>query len=176
MGCGRQAPLPMGFSGKNAGVSRHSCCLQSHCPYPYECSPLQKKITRHISGNSEGNECQYLYPALFPEDSAAIFYQNSQHTISFTLCHVHSGLKGKLPGMSSIVSYCHFILSFFFFFFYFILLYNTVLVLPYIDMNPPRVYMSLHSYTVILLTMEAMLWQTKFTGCPKRQRLHVENF
>ena len=28
------------------------------------------------------------------------------------------------------------------FYFYFILLYNTVLVLPYIDMNPPRVYMS----------------------------------
>ena len=29
---------------------------------------------------------------------------------------------------------------FFFFNFYFILLYNTVLVLPYIDMNPLRVY------------------------------------
>ena len=29
-----------------------------------------------------------------------------------------------------------------FFYFYFILLYNTVLVLPYIDMNQPRVYMS----------------------------------
>ena len=28
----------------------------------------------------------------------------------------------------------------FFFFFYFILLYNTVLVLPYTNMNPPRVY------------------------------------
>ena len=28
------------------------------------------------------------------------------------------------------------------FYFYFILLYNTILVLPYIDMNPPRVYMS----------------------------------
>ena len=27
------------------------------------------------------------------------------------------------------------------FYFYFILLYNTVLVLPYIDMNPPRMYM-----------------------------------
>ena len=27
------------------------------------------------------------------------------------------------------------------FYFYFILLYNTVLVLPYIDMNPSRVYM-----------------------------------
>ena len=32
--------------------------------------------------------------------------------------------------------------SFFNFYFYFILLYNTVLVLPYIDMNPPRVNMS----------------------------------
>ena len=36
--------------------------------------------------------------------------------------------------------------SFFLIFnFYFILLYNTVLVLPYIDMNPPWVYMSSHS-------------------------------
>ena len=32
-------------------------------------------------------------------------------------------------------------------YFYFILLYNTVLVLPYIDMNPPRVYMSSQSWT-----------------------------
>ena len=32
-------------------------------------------------------------------------------------------------------------------FFYFILLYNTVLVLPYINMNPPRVYMSSQSWT-----------------------------
>ena len=30
---------------------------------------------------------------------------------------------------------------FFNFYFYFILLYNTVLILPYIDMNLPRVYM-----------------------------------
>ena len=36
---------------------------------------------------------------------------------------------------------------FFNFNFYFILLYNTVLVLPYIDMNPPRVYMSSQSWT-----------------------------
>ena len=32
-------------------------------------------------------------------------------------------------------------LLFFNFNFYFILLYNTVLVLPYLDMNPPQVYM-----------------------------------
>ena len=43
--------------------------------------------------------------------------------------------------------------SFFFFlnfYFYYILLYNTILVLPYIDMNPPRVYMSSESWTRIL--------------------------
>ena len=34
---------------------------------------------------------------------------------------------------------------FFNFYFYYILLYNTILVLPYIDMNPPRVYMSSQS-------------------------------
>ena len=40
-------------------------------------------------------------------------------------------------------------LSFFFFNFnlYFILLYNTVLVLAYIDMNLPRVYMSSQTWT-----------------------------
>ena len=31
--------------------------------------------------------------------------------------------------------------------FYFISLYNTVLVLPYIDMNPPWVYMSSQTWT-----------------------------
>ena len=40
------------------------------------------------------------------------------------------------------------IFTFFFnFYFYFILLYNTVLVLPYIDMNLSRVYMSSQSWT-----------------------------
>ena len=38
-------------------------------------------------------------------------------------------------------------LFFFNFYFYFILLYNTVLVLPYIDMNQLRVYMSSQSWT-----------------------------
>ena len=31
------------------------------------------------------------------------------------------------------------------FYFYFILLYDTVLILPYIDMSQPRVYMSSQS-------------------------------
>ena len=37
------------------------------------------------------------------------------------------------------MNFSKFIYSFIFYF-YFILLYNTVLILPYIDMNPPRVY------------------------------------
>ena len=36
---------------------------------------------------------------------------------------------------------------YFFIFYLFILLYNTVLVSPYIDMNPPQVYMSSQSWT-----------------------------
>ena len=39
-----------------------------------------------------------------------------------------------------------FYLFLFFLNFYFILLYNTVLVLPYIDMNPPQVYTSSQSW------------------------------
>ena len=41
----------------------------------------------------------------------------------------------------------YFYFFFFNFYFYFILLYNTVLVLPYTDMNQPWVYMSSQSWT-----------------------------
>ena len=48
---------------------------------------------------------------------------------------------------------CHlnvFVFLFVCLFFYFILLYNNVLVLPYIDMNPPWVYMSSQSWAPLL--------------------------
>ena len=48
---------------------------------------------------------------------------------------------------SSQVSKLYFVFLFLNFCFYFILLYSTVLVLPYIDMNPPRVYMSSPTWT-----------------------------
>ena len=57
--------------------------------------------------------------------------------------------KVKLNG--SMKSYKTFYLFFFNFYFYFILLYNTELVLPYIDMNPPRVYMSSQTWTPLPL-------------------------
>ena len=50
---------------------------------------------------------------------------------------LHPEAREKLPYLQC--------LFFFNFYFYFILLYNTVLVLPYIDMNPLWVYM--HSQT-----------------------------
>ena len=47
-----------------------------------------------------------------------------------------------IPNAPEIV---YFLFLSFFFKFCFILLYNTVLVLPYININPPRVYMSFQS-------------------------------
>ena len=43
-------------------------------------------------------------------------------------------------------SWICYIYIYIYFYFYFILHYNTVLVLPYIDMNPPRVNMSSQSW------------------------------
>ena len=50
-----------------------------------------------------------------------------------------------IHGCSHCLKWLYFI--FFNIYFYFILLYNTVLVLPYIDMNPPQLYMSSQSWT-----------------------------
>ena len=56
----------------------------------------------------------------------------------------------KFMSIESMMSSNHLILYipffFFNFYFYFILLYNTVLVLPYIDMNPPRVFWIISIY------------------------------
>ena len=57
-------------------------------------------------------------------------------------------ISSKSKGLSKVLSNTTVQKNQFFFFFnfyfYFVLLYNTVLVLPYIDMNPPWVYMSSH--------------------------------
>ena len=52
-----------------------------------------------------------------------------------------------MQGKAHQASFWKFLLAFSFFFFNFILLYSTVLVLPYINMNPPQVYTCSPSWT-----------------------------
>ena len=91
-------------------------------------------ISWNILLNHSGPHCS---PALKPRSpEAPEMCQNSQSTRS--------------DGNRSAISF--FLLLFFFKFFkikknFFFLLYNIVLVLPYIDMNPPWVYMCSPSWT-----------------------------
>ena len=64
------------------------------------------------------------------------------------LTSVHDYWKNIALTRRTLVGKVVSLLFFFFnFYFYFIFLYNTVLVLPYIDMNPPRVYMRSQTWT-----------------------------
>ena len=80
------------------------------------------------------------------------------------LCAVY--LSPIINSQMSPAFYFYFIYFFFNFIFYFILLYNTVLVLPYIDMNPPRVYM--HS----LMTQQSHCWAYTLRK-PELKETHV---
>ena len=73
--------------------------------------------------------------------------------LEFTQTHVHwvrDAIQSSHPLSSPSPPALNLFFSFFLFlnfYFYFILLYNTILVLPYIDMNPPRVYMRSQTWT-----------------------------
>ena len=64
---------------------------------------------------------------------------------SMTVANLYHGLQVSYL-TPILLTFWHW-LFFFNFYFYFILLYNTVLVLLYIDMNPPRVYMRSQKWT-----------------------------
>ena len=70
-----------------------------------------------------------------PEAGAT--FSSSESPLSY---HLGLSLASPCPARADF-------LFFFNFYFYFILLYNTVLVLPYTDMNQPWVYMSSQSWT-----------------------------
>ena len=87
------------------------------------------------------------------------FHVISQLTIDMSnivyrhyLCEIITviGLSLDLIGKAS-MAFLNQYTFFLTFYFYFILVYNTVLVLPYIDMNPPRVYMGSQTWTPLPL-------------------------
>ena len=60
-------------------------------------------------------------------------------------------------------------------YFYFILLYNTVLVLPYIGMNPPRVYTSSQSWIPLPLPTPYHLSGSSLCTSPKHPVSCIEH-
>ena len=71
------------------------------------------------------------------------------------------------------IFYCFHATSFFFFNLIF-LLYNTVLVLPYIDMNPPQVYMSSQPWTPLPLPSSYHLSGSSQCTSPKHPVSYIE--
>ena len=65
--------------------------------------------------------------------------------------------------------------NFFKFYFYFILLYNTVLVLPYIDMNPPWVYTSSQSWIPLPPSTPYHLSGSSPCTSPKHSVFYIEH-
>ena len=59
----------------------------------------------------------------------------------------HLTSHSRISGSRWVSHHKTFFSVFFFLFFYYILFYNTVLVLPYINMNPPRVFTCSQSWT-----------------------------
>ena len=79
-----------------------------------------------------------------------LLYFALQYCIGFAI-HWHEYILPTRRGLIMLSDLApSFFFKIFFKFFYFILLYNTVLVLPYINMNPPRVYTCSLSWTPLL--------------------------
>ena len=88
------------------------------------------------------------FPVLWPLLSSQICWHIECSTFtasSFRIWNSSTGIPS--PPQTLFTVMLSFYLFFLTFYFYFILLYNALLVLPYIDMNPPRVYMSYQSWT-----------------------------
>ena len=82
---------------------------------------------------------QIISPSPSPTEFKILFFTY----VFLLLCHIQGYCCHLSKFHIYVLVYCIGVfLSFFYFNFYFILLYNTVLVLPYIDMNLPQVYMS----------------------------------
>ena len=102
------------------------------------------QITPPSPSPTESKSLFYTSVSLLLSHIQGCRYHLSKFHIYVLICCIGVFLSGLLHSIIS-SSFIH--LFFFNFNFNFILLYNTVLVLPYIDMNPPWVYMSSQTWT-----------------------------
>ena len=116
-----------------------SCCMSSGTHCGFDLISLMTNDSRHLSW------AHWLFVP-FPWRSA-YFYPLPISIVLLTF-FLMSVLFFLTLDLWQGLKWCQIVCVFFFNFnFYFILLYNTVLVLPYIDMNPPRLYMSSQSWS-----------------------------
>ena len=99
---------------------------------------LCQQWTRKVV-SQEGDDTDTLVVDIQPSELRAIDIYCFSHPGCGTFLHSPSGLDKDFSSTNTL----------FFFNFYFILLYNTILVLPSIDMNQPRMYMSSPSWTTL---------------------------
>ena len=107
---------------------------------PVDCSPTRFLHPWDSPGKNTEVGCHFLFQCMKVK---------SESEVAQSCPTLHHPMDCSPPGSSihwifqaRVLEWGAIAFSFFFnFYFYFILLYSTVLVLPYIDMNPPRVYM-----------------------------------
>ena len=102
------------------------------------------KLQGALQGTLESRPCVSCTSQVLAAQVLILRYSARAQTrlgVHFVPFAVLSSSGDQMLGECTVPGGRCFVLFFFKFYFYFILLYNTILVLPYIDMNPPRVYM-----------------------------------
>ena len=100
---------------------------------------LERRTGLH-PGVSRRKVSDVFYMSLFRNADDSDKHWACPFDICFQSCFLSKWLFKIFKLLFKMFLTFNFIFLFFFnFYFYFVLLYNTLLVLPYIDMNPPRV-------------------------------------
>ena len=100
---------------------------------------------KHYYCSMSDSNCGFLNCIQVSQGAGKVvwYFHHFNNFPQFVVIHIVKGFRVvNEEGVDVFLEFFFFFFFSFNFYFYFILLYNTVLVLPYIDMNPPRVNMS----------------------------------